>query len=276
MWMVGHLDAAASSMTGITARLHEPPRALRAHVAHIWELSGSWLQGADLLLPDTSIDISVHLHGEAEIYVAGRWSVLPARAVVGSLSHAMPLRHARPLHAFGIRLPPGDARLLLLPAASLRDVICPLAQVAPGLDRTLAAIAAGIAAGRLGIHCVWQALGRAVRTETSNAVQRAALQLAGDRGRSIAALARELGISRRHLSRRFRTIIGWTPEEFRRLARFSAAAALAASAPVKRWSDIAIAAGYFDQAHFVRDFRSFASQTPSAVFSAAWFSNFSR
>jgi len=263
-------------MTGMIAQLHEPPRALRPYVAHIWELSGSWVQGIDLLLPDTAIDICVHLHGEPEIFVAGRWSTLPARAVVGSLSHVIPLRQPRQLRAFGIRLQPGDARLLQVPAASLRDVVCPLAHVSPALDRSLAAIAAGIREGRLGMHSLWQELGRTVLAETIGAVERAALQLAADPGGAIAAVAGRLGISRRHLSRRFRATIGWTPEEFRRLARFSAAAALAASAPVKRWSDIAIAAGYFDQAHFVRDFRSFASQTPSAVFSAAWFSNFSR
>lgn len=265
-------------MTRLIARLHDPPRALRPHIAHIWELSGSWTCGTDLLLPDTAIDICVHLHGEVKIYRADRWSALPARAVVGSLSHAVMLRPARQLHAFGIRLHAGDARLLQLPAAPLRDVICPLAEVAPALDRSLAALAAGTAAGRLDIDALWQELGRWVNTERQGAVERAAWQLANlpaIRGGSIAALASQLGISRRHLARCFSRAIGWTPEEFRRLARFSAAAALATTAPVERWSDVALAAGYFDQAHFIRDFRSFTSRLPSTVFSAQWYSNFS-
>ena len=33
------------------------------------------------------------------------------------------------------------------------------------------------------------------------------------------------------------------------------------------WSDIALAAEYFDQAHLIRDFHQFTGQTPMAVFS---------
>lgn len=265
-------------MTGMSARLHDPPRALRPCIAHIWELSGRWTCGTDLLLPDTAIDICVQLHGEVEFYTAGRWSALPARAVVGSLSHAVMLRPPRQMHAFGIRLHAGAARLLQLPAAQLRDVICPLAEVAPALDRSLEVITASRVTGGLDVDSLWQELGRWVNTARHGAAERAAWQLANlpaVRAGSIAALASQLGISRRHLARSFSRAIGWTPEEFRRLARFSAAAALASTAPVERWSDVALAAGYFDQAHFIRDFRSFTARLPTTVFSAQWYSNFS-
>jgi hypothetical protein len=106
-------------------------------ITHVWELSGSWVRGEDLRLPDTSIDISVHVLGGCEAYRGGAWSRLPRRLVVGSLTRAVRLRHQGPLHAFSIRLPPGGAHLLGIPPASLRDTLCALSDVTPWLDAVL-------------------------------------------------------------------------------------------------------------------------------------------
>jgi AraC-like DNA-binding protein len=263
-------------VSGITAKLHSPPRALEPYVAHIWELCGTWVHEDDLLLPDTSIDISIHIEGECAAGFANRWSGLPSRLVVGSLTQALPLRHQGKFHALGIRLPPGSARLLRVPFAALRNVVCRLSEVSPLLDRTLAAITLQMTDERLSIESLWTALHRHVGRSCDELMERAALRLTSYQDGSITALAKEIGVSRRHLSRRFVAKIGWTPEEFRRLARFSAASAIAATAPVEKWSDIALATGYFDQAHFVRDFKSFVSLTPSSAFSPSWYSNFNR
>jgi AraC-like DNA-binding protein len=263
-------------VSGIIAKLHSPPPALTPHVSHIWELCGTWAQEDDLLLPDTSIDISIQIEGESEIRFANGWSRLPGRMVVGSLTHALALRHRGRFHAIGIRLPPGSAPLLRVPFAALRNIVCPLSEIAPSLDRSLAIMTSPLNDGAFNIESLWPALYQQVGRSHDELMQRAALHLTNTRGGSITALAEALGISRRHLSRRFGADIGWAPEEFRRLARFSAASAIAATTPLQKWCDIAVAAGYFDQAHFVRDFKSFVSLTPSTAFSASWYSNFAQ
>jgi AraC-like DNA-binding protein len=58
--------------------------------------------------------------------------------------------------------------------------------------------------------------------------------------------------------------VGLTPKVFARLARFRHAMRRIHTATEVDWTDIALASGYFDQPHFIRDFREFSGVSPSA------------
>ena len=79
---------------------------------------------------------------------------------------------------------------------------------------------------------------------------------------SVDALAEKLHLGRRQLERRFMAFAGQSPGEVKCLSRFQHTIrklVLDASAdPV----DIALANGYYDQAHFIHDFQRRASTTP--------------
>ena len=89
----------------------------------------------------------------------------------------------------------------------------------------------------------------------------------------IADLAAETGWSGRHLTSRFRAEIGLTPKAAARVIRFDRARHLLArqarsfSGPAGvagyRLADLAVACGYFDQAHLAREFRALAGCPPS-------------
>ena len=72
--------------------------------------------------------------------------------------------------------------------------------------------------------------------------------------------ATNAGISPRHLQRLFTERVGLSPARYVQLARFARAVPLISSA--RTLTEVAAAAGYFDQAHFCRDFRAFAGMTP--------------
>jgi AraC-like DNA-binding protein len=77
----------------------------------------------------------------------------------------------------------------------------------------------------------------------------------------IGALASELGWSRRHLTATVRRELGMAPKPLGRLLRFERAVGrLRAGAPL---ADAALESGYYDQAHFNRDFKQFAGRTPT-------------
>jgi AraC-like DNA-binding protein len=78
----------------------------------------------------------------------------------------------------------------------------------------------------------------------------------------IAALARELGCSTRHLSARFREQIGPPPKTVARLMRFQRAVALLGRDDGRRFAEIAQACGYYDQPHMGREFQELAGTSP--------------
>jgi AraC-like DNA-binding protein len=80
----------------------------------------------------------------------------------------------------------------------------------------------------------------------------------------IGAIADDIGWSRKRLIERFRGQIGLTPKAAGRLLRFHRATALIARPDRPGWAEIAYRCGYYDQAHFIRDFRQFAGRTPTA------------
>jgi AraC-like DNA-binding protein len=98
----------------------------------------------------------------------------------------------------------------------------------------------------------------------SDAVAWAWSQIQVSRGRaSIAALTSELGWSRKHMIARFREEVGLPPKTLARIVRFQHAVRLL-ERDQARWSEVAVRAGYYDQPHFIRDFRAFAGSTPGA------------
>jgi AraC-like DNA-binding protein len=109
----------------------------------------------------------------------------------------------------------------------------------------------------------------ATRLEASrpeHPVQRAAASfLNGGAPNDIAALAAASELSVRQFQRAFTEQVGVGPKLFGRIVRFAAALQCKSDAPHRSWADIAAAAGYFDQMHFIRDCRSFGGDTPSSL-----------
>jgi transcriptional regulator GlxA family with amidase domain len=79
----------------------------------------------------------------------------------------------------------------------------------------------------------------------------------------IEQIAREIGWSRRHFSQRFRDEVGLTPKSAARVFRFERACGLIKDQRPSL-ADVALACGYYDQAHMTREWNTLAGCSPSA------------
>jgi len=83
-------------------------------------------------------------------------------------------------------------------------------------------------------------------------------------GTDIAELARYTNLSIRSLERGFQEAIGYSPKALARVIRFNRIKDAIIIDPSLNFTDLSHQAGFFDQAHFIHDFKQFSGKTPSA------------
>lgn len=82
--------------------------------------------------------------------------------------------------------------------------------------------------------------------------------------RGVAALVDASGTSHRRFIALFRDATGLSPKRYARVLRFRRLLDAFGADPTRPWIDLALAAGYSDQSHCIREFREFAGVTPQA------------
>ena len=81
---------------------------------------------------------------------------------------------------------------------------------------------------------------------------------------SIEQLAADIGLSTRYIRKKFVETLGLSPKQFSRITRFqhTLSSVMNQSAPA---GSIASEHGYYDQAHFIKDFKQFSLFTPMQI-----------
>jgi len=81
--------------------------------------------------------------------------------------------------------------------------------------------------------------------------------------RCLHQLSDEIGYSQKHFIDLFRQQVGVTPKQYLKIMRFQKAIRVIERSHTIRWSEIAQESGYYDQAHFIQDFKFFSGFTPN-------------
>jgi len=79
----------------------------------------------------------------------------------------------------------------------------------------------------------------------------------------VSTVTSQIGLSSRHFNKLFRDRVGLTPKLYCRVRRLQRVLRLIEGKKQIDWTDIAFICGYFDQAHLIHDFRTFANCTPT-------------
>lgn len=82
---------------------------------------------------------------------------------------------------------------------------------------------------------------------------------------AVSKLCNDIGLSQRHLSRKFQQQIGLSPKEYLRVCRFIQSLQHLKKYPNRTLTEIAYQSGYYDQAHFNRDYKFYTGHSPGEV-----------
>jgi AraC-like DNA-binding protein len=220
-----------------------PPVRLAGDVRCVWWSS---FGGTAPILPDGALDLIV---AGDRVFVAGP----DTRATYSAFAPGVVIH--------GIRFRPGRAgRVLGVPPEALRDQ-------------------------RVDLQDLWGAVGRVTANRLVDDPQRLAtvvterLRSAPDPDPAVDFAVRriwndqarfvdvreEVGVSERHLRRRFTALVGYGPATFLRVARLQRARHLALQRPGTALADLTYDAGYADQAHLSREVRLLSGLTPRSL-----------
>lgn len=212
--------------------------------------------------PSTHVVLGLQFRGR----VHAESGPLTAAGVTGLQPRVRRYGYERGTGSVLVRFTPTGASCLGVPVAELTgrsvalDALLPRARVAE-LDERL--LEAPDDTARVAVVEDLLAGMRAVRDPLVTAAL-ALLERGGDPddGPLVRRLAARLRTSERQLERRFAAVVGLSPRRYASLRRFERA--LSSASATKRLTQVAIEAGYYDQAHFNRDFRRFVGTSPGA------------
>lgn len=83
---------------------------------------------------------------------------------------------------------------------------------------------------------------------------------------SIQKLVQKTGFSHKHFIRIFDQQIGIKPKMLSRIYKFQKAIQLLENRQSIKWTDLSYECGYYDQAHFIKEFQAFSGINPSSYF----------
>jgi len=248
-------------------REYPPHAALREDVRCLWILEQAYPDGSiQDVTPDGCVELIFNFGSPYSPRNAAVDSRLPTAFLVGFQHKTIQFRVSGTVKIVAARLHAWAALTLL------QDRIDAAANSVRGLgqdwDQIVSQIAADVADGdyeRAAMRLQGCLIERAlVRRFDRRIVQAAAKLLHRTKGQyRIEELADYCQLSVRQLERGFQKTLGTTPKAFARTIRFEAAQRALMFDPRTDLTRIAYECGYFDQAHFIKDFKEFAGKTPS-------------
>jgi AraC-like DNA-binding protein len=228
---------------------YQPSPRLRPFVECLWTVQPSDANPEYPVLPDGCVDI---------VYSPGTAS---EPQLVGVMTGAQKFELAAGQVGFGVRFRPGMSQTFLpVPAVDTTDKRIGLSEIWGGDARRLTE---QISEEQSVPDCIRLIEERLPNPTEITVVQRLCTSIVDQAGQvRIDDLAFQAGFSPRQLRRLFLEQVGLSPKHLCRIIRFRSSLPRLTEAGRAGWVQVALDSGYYDQAHFINEFRQFSGYTP--------------
>lgn len=251
---------------------HLPGPRLKGVVKTIWRARGSRAEfsAPEPIAPDGCVEIVFNL---GDRFVSAETGQLQPRVLLaGQMTRpviALPTGHVDLLGVRFFTCRGGAA--LRLPMRELQDALLDASTAVSRIDRLAddllnlpEHLRLAHLDNRLPVHL-------RISGDRSDGAVDHAVALIESRGGNITInrVARAVGISRRHLERRFNDEVGLGAKQLARIMRVHAALDLMEREPLSSGAEISAHCGYSDQAHLIRECKALTGRTPARLTTSA-------
>jgi len=227
---------------------YAPSAPLQPFVECLWSVKAGESVPAYVVPPDGCVDL---VYSERAGLVAVGTMTTRQTMVLPAGEEVVGIRFRPGLGRSFLHVPPGQLTDLLVPVEDLwgragRELSRQLEDASSVIER-VALLAGAARATQTQVNVLHQAIGALVATEGEA---------------DLDGIASQANLSPRQFRRRCQEEAGLSPKHLCRVLRFRRALRILDSGAIWNAADLAAECGYYDQAHFIRDFREFQGCTP--------------
>lgn len=247
----------------------EPTTLLSPYIKSFWlvDSESDTTPSKQKIIPDGYPELIFHYGDPFRIKIAGTWQLQEQNLLAGQIRNHFHLENTGKSGMIGMKLMPSAlSKLFSLNMSSFKDKVVSLSSVDPELLRSFALLTPSLAGKDKFIESIQSLisdqLGKVDNHETSYEV--AVKKILESNGSiPVTQLCKSVNISERQLERQFLKHIGLSPKFYARIIRFSYIFELMQKQD-QSWSDLVYQSGFYDQSHFIKNFKEFTGEDPSA------------
>lgn len=254
-------------------QVFDPPLVLAPFVQFFWALEDDVASGEEFVhrsMADVGVEMVFHYRAKFdEISDCGTIETSPIASIQAQSTTFRRFTTTESFGIFGAYLYPfAIPRFFSLPAHDLTnispDLESVLGQAGRRLDQTMADADSNEQRVAIISDFLCDRLSR--NAKDLDNIHRAVHTIRDAKGDiNIVQLAREYSLSTRQFERKFKDLAGLTPKTFSRVVRFQSATRHRLDGN-RDLTNIAYSCGYYDQSHFINEFREFSGYSPKEYF----------
>ncbi|AOM80108.1 helix-turn-helix domain-containing protein [Pedobacter steynii] len=254
-------------------QIFEPSDDLAAVVRCYWTLESPKEKTPErnTIVPDGSMKMIFH-YGDLYKHYAenGNNTLLPRCFVIGQLTGPFEVEPTGETGIFFVRFHPnGFLPFATIPIKEMENTAVPLEKLfgKEGQDIEQKILKAKSTQDRIGLIESFL-FSRLANTEAFDQIVKSTVEtiLTANGQLSIDELSRQTNINRRQLERKFSSVVGLSPKQLSKTIRLQATLKTLLTKKVSSLTTLAYEGEYYDQAHFIKDFKEFTGITPKEFY----------
>ncbi len=254
-------------------KTYSPDTALSAFIKCYWTLDfpKESIPEKQRIVPDGCMEMIFHGGDPYKQYMEDEsYLIQPQSFVFGQITQPLYIEPTGDSAIFAVRFhPEGFIAFATIPVNEMENKAIPLKELFKEDGQHLGQAILNSSSAEEKIKIVESFLLKKLSTqEASDRIVRAGveviMQLNGQI--SVGELSEQMKINRRQLERKFSSVIGLSPKQLSKITRLQSTLKMLATKQFTSLTDVAYENNYYDQAHFIKDFKEFTGMSPKKFY----------